>query len=145
MPVRLGSTVANWPVRQIPARTGALTILVDHDMSLVSGCCETTAVLDFGELIASGPTAQVLRDGTFAHDLILEATRRSVPVPIAQLLHRRIAANLLAHHALPDSIAPHWAGAAEWREAGVAYAAAARRARGERGGMRADGPAEGVR
>jgi ABC-type branched-subunit amino acid transport system ATPase component len=49
-------------IRQIPARTGALTILVDHDMSLVSACCETTAVLDFGELIASGPTAKVLRD-----------------------------------------------------------------------------------
>jgi branched-chain amino acid transport system ATP-binding protein len=49
-------------IRQIPARTGALTILVDHDMSLVSACCETTAVLDFGVLIASGPTAKVLRD-----------------------------------------------------------------------------------
>jgi branched-chain amino acid transport system ATP-binding protein len=49
-------------IRQIPARTGALTILVDHDMSLVSACCDTTAVLDFGKLIASGPTAQVLRD-----------------------------------------------------------------------------------
>ena len=49
-------------IRRIPARTGALTILVDHDMSLVSACCETTAVLDFGELIASGPTAEVLRD-----------------------------------------------------------------------------------
>lgn len=49
-------------IRQIPARSGALTILVDHDMSLVSACCETTAVLDFGVLIASGPTAQVLRD-----------------------------------------------------------------------------------
>jgi branched-chain amino acid transport system ATP-binding protein len=49
-------------IRQIPARTGALTILVDHDMSLVSGCCETPAVLEFGSLIASGPTAQVLRD-----------------------------------------------------------------------------------
>jgi branched-chain amino acid transport system ATP-binding protein len=49
-------------IRQIPARTGALTILVDHDMSLVSACCDTTAVLDFGELIASGPTADVLRD-----------------------------------------------------------------------------------
>ena len=36
-------------------------ILVDHDMSLVSACCETTAVLDFGRLIASGPTAEVLR------------------------------------------------------------------------------------
>ena len=39
-----------------------MTILVDHDMSLVSACCEVTAVLDFGKLIASGPTAEVLRD-----------------------------------------------------------------------------------
>ena len=49
-------------IRGIPEQTGALTILVDHDMSLVSACCETTAVLDFGKLIASGPTAEVLRD-----------------------------------------------------------------------------------
>ena len=49
-------------IRNIPEHTGALTILVDHDMSLVSAVCETTAVLDFGKLIASGPTAQVLRD-----------------------------------------------------------------------------------
>jgi len=49
-------------IRRIPERTGAMTILVDHDMSLVSGCCEDTAVLDFGRLIAAGPTADVLRD-----------------------------------------------------------------------------------
>lgn len=49
-------------IRRIPERTGALVILVDHDMSLVSACCATTAVLDFGRLIASGPTAAVLRD-----------------------------------------------------------------------------------
>ena len=49
-------------IRRIPDRFGALVILVDHDMSLVSACCETTAVLDFGKLIASGPTADVLRD-----------------------------------------------------------------------------------
>jgi branched-chain amino acid transport system ATP-binding protein len=49
-------------IRRIPEQTGALTILVDHDMSLVSACCDTTAVLDFGKLIASGPTAEVLRD-----------------------------------------------------------------------------------
>jgi branched-chain amino acid transport system ATP-binding protein len=49
-------------IRRIPEHTGALAILVDHDMSLVSACCETTAVLDFGKLIASGPTAAVLRD-----------------------------------------------------------------------------------
>ena len=49
-------------IRGIPEQTGALTVLVDHDMSLVSAVCETTAVLDFGKLIASGPTAAVLRD-----------------------------------------------------------------------------------
>jgi branched-chain amino acid transport system ATP-binding protein len=49
-------------IRRIPDEIGALVILVDHDMSLVSACCATTAVLDFGRLIASGETAQVLRD-----------------------------------------------------------------------------------
>jgi branched-chain amino acid transport system ATP-binding protein len=49
-------------IRAIPERLGALVVLVDHDMSLVSKCCETTAVLDFGKLIASGLTAEVLRN-----------------------------------------------------------------------------------
>jgi branched-chain amino acid transport system ATP-binding protein len=49
-------------IRKIPEQTGALVILVDHDMSLVSACCGVTSVLDFGRLIASGPTAQVLRE-----------------------------------------------------------------------------------
>jgi branched-chain amino acid transport system ATP-binding protein len=49
-------------IRAIPEHMGALVILVDHDMSLVSSCCEKTAVLDFGKMIASGPTTEVLRD-----------------------------------------------------------------------------------
>jgi branched-chain amino acid transport system ATP-binding protein len=49
-------------IKAIPGRFGALVVLVDHDMTLVQACCETTAVLDFGKLIASGPTAEVLRD-----------------------------------------------------------------------------------
>jgi ABC-type branched-subunit amino acid transport system ATPase component len=49
-------------IRRIPDEIGAQVILVDHDMSLVSACCDTTAVLDFGRLIASGATAEVLRD-----------------------------------------------------------------------------------
>jgi branched-chain amino acid transport system ATP-binding protein len=49
-------------IRRIPEQFGALVILVDHDMSLVSACCETTAVLDFGKLIAAGPTRDVMRD-----------------------------------------------------------------------------------
>ncbi|HKP18614.1 MAG TPA: ATP-binding cassette domain-containing protein [Gaiellaceae bacterium] len=49
-------------IRKIPTEVGALVILVDHDMSLVSACCRTTAVVDFGKLIASGPTPEVLRN-----------------------------------------------------------------------------------
>jgi branched-chain amino acid transport system ATP-binding protein len=49
-------------ISSIPGHFGSLVILVDHDMSLVSACCTTTAVLDFGKLIASGPTAEVLRN-----------------------------------------------------------------------------------
>ena len=47
-------------ISRIPADFGALVILVDHDMDLVSTVCGTTAVLDFGQLIAHGPTAEVL-------------------------------------------------------------------------------------
>jgi ABC-type branched-subunit amino acid transport system ATPase component len=49
-------------IQRIPEEIGAVVILVDHDMSLVSACCETTAVLDFGRLIASGRTPEVLRN-----------------------------------------------------------------------------------
>ena len=49
-------------IKRIPEATGALVVLVDHDMSLVSACCATTAVLDFGRLIASGNTSEVLRN-----------------------------------------------------------------------------------
>ncbi len=49
-------------IKRIPEHRDALVILVDHDMSLVSSCCSVTAVLDFGRLIASGKTAEVLRD-----------------------------------------------------------------------------------
>jgi len=55
--IHMGQVIA-----KIPSQFGALTILVDHDMSLVSACCETTAVLDFGKLIAAGPTAEVLHN-----------------------------------------------------------------------------------
>ena len=49
-------------IRQIPERCGAQVILVDHDMELVSAVCPALAVLDFGRLIAVGPTSEVLAD-----------------------------------------------------------------------------------
>jgi branched-chain amino acid transport system ATP-binding protein len=49
-------------IKQIPERTGALTILVDHDMELVGATCSHAAVLDFGHVIANGTTTEVLND-----------------------------------------------------------------------------------
>ena len=49
-------------IKQIPERTGALTILVDHDMSLVGATCSHVTVLDFGQVLADGPTGDVLSD-----------------------------------------------------------------------------------
>ena len=46
-----------------PNAPGRSSILVDHDMEPgVGDCCATAAVLDFGRVIATGPTAEVLRD-----------------------------------------------------------------------------------
>ncbi len=49
-------------IRTIPERSDATVILVDHDMALVQACCAWSAVLDFGRLLAAGPTGEVLRD-----------------------------------------------------------------------------------
>ena len=37
-------------------------LLIEHDMKLVSGICEKLTVLNFGEVLAQGETAEVLND-----------------------------------------------------------------------------------
>ncbi|MFI7689355.1 ABC transporter ATP-binding protein [Nonomuraea sp. NPDC049655] len=49
-------------VTAVPDRFGALVVLIEHDVALVGEVCATTAVLDFGRLVAAGPTAAVLAD-----------------------------------------------------------------------------------
>lgn len=49
-------------IKQIPDRTGASVVLVDHDMGLVGVTCGHVTVLDFGIVIADGPTRDVLND-----------------------------------------------------------------------------------
>jgi branched-chain amino acid transport system ATP-binding protein len=41
---------------------GAQVLLIDHDVELIKSVCSKTMVLDFGELIAFGPTETVLQD-----------------------------------------------------------------------------------
>jgi branched-chain amino acid transport system ATP-binding protein len=49
-------------VAALPAEIGAKVIIIDHDTKLISDLCFETMVLDFGKLIALGPTRQVLDD-----------------------------------------------------------------------------------
>ncbi len=49
-------------IRDIPAYAKAQVFLIDHDVSLISACCVETMVLDFGKLLALGPTLDVLKD-----------------------------------------------------------------------------------
>lgn len=73
--------------------------------------------------------AQVIRDRGFAHDLIHEATLRSVPQAIARVLHKDIADYLEAHESQPARTASHYFKAGEWSKAGAHYRVAADRAR----------------
>ena len=100
----------------------------DFHAELAAAVLETHP-LDIAEPWRELEAAQVIREQGFAHDLIFEATLASVPQPIAQLLHRRIATYLEDHQAPPEQTAPHWAGAGEWQRAGECYAASAKRAR----------------
>ncbi len=47
-------------IKDIPSYCGAQVFLVDHDVALIAACCHETMVLDFGKLLALGPTAKVL-------------------------------------------------------------------------------------
>ena len=49
-------------IAQIPTRFGAAVLLVEHDMDLVRMVCNAIVVLDFGKVIAAGPTPAVLSD-----------------------------------------------------------------------------------
>lgn len=83
--------------------------------------------LDLTEAWHELETAQVFRDGAFAHDLIFEAARAQVPRTIAGELHREIA-GLIAATAAPATVAEHWRQAGEWARAGVSLMQAAQAA-----------------
>jgi len=51
-------------LRKLVDERGLAICLVEHDVNLVMGSCELIYVLDYGEIIASGPPEQVRRDPT---------------------------------------------------------------------------------
>ncbi|HEY2797383.1 MAG TPA: ABC transporter ATP-binding protein [Thermoanaerobaculia bacterium] len=49
-------------IRWIRDKFGMSVLLVEHNMKVVMGICETVHVLDYGSTIAVGPPAQIQRD-----------------------------------------------------------------------------------
>ena len=84
--------------------------------------------LDLADAWTELESAQVLSGGAFAHDLIFEAARASVPGPIARALHRRIAERMEADRSAPARLAAHWLGAGEDLRAAPHLAEAGRQA-----------------
>jgi DNA-binding SARP family transcriptional activator len=83
-------------------------------------------VLDIADAWRELEAAQVLREGAFAHDLILEAALRAVPGDAAPGLHRSIGTYLEAQRAPAARVAEHWYHAGEWGKAARQFDAAAR-------------------
>ncbi|RIH88521.1 putative PEP-CTERM system TPR-repeat lipoprotein [Calidithermus terrae] len=88
--------------------------------------------LDLAGPWAELEAAQILRQGRFAHDLLLETVREGIPAPIQAHLHRQIALSLEQTGAHPARIAQHWllagreeAAARCWLVAGRDYQARA--------------------
>lgn len=73
-------------------------------------------------------SALVIRDNAFAHDLIFEATLRSVPAAIARDLHARIAERLERRGVEARRVAAHWQAAGHSLDAGRQFRAAAKAA-----------------
>ena len=48
-------------LREVQAEQGFAILLVEHDVEFVAGFTERPYVLDFGSMIAEGPTAEVLQ------------------------------------------------------------------------------------
>jgi branched-chain amino acid transport system ATP-binding protein len=52
-------------IRRLRSEVEAM-LVVEHNMDVIAAVCDQTAVLDFGRLVASGPTATVLADAEVA-------------------------------------------------------------------------------
>jgi DNA-binding SARP family transcriptional activator len=96
----------------------------DFDLALAAAVL-CVHPLDLADPWSELEAAQIVAREGFVHDLIFEATRRSVPAALVPLLHRDIAAVLQARGAAPERIARHWRAARAWALAARAYANAA--------------------
>ncbi|MGH6608774.1 MAG: ATP-binding protein, partial [Burkholderiaceae bacterium] len=108
--------------------------LAGQDFSVALAACVLSAhPLDLAESWRELEAAQIIRadreGSAFAHDLILETTLRSVPEPIAVVMHRGIAVELQSRGAPAARVAQHCYEAKDWIGAGNAFVQAAMDAR----------------
>jgi ABC-type branched-subunit amino acid transport system ATPase component/branched-subunit amino acid ABC-type transport system permease component len=80
----LDSTESLWLGDRLRAvrERGVTILLVDHDMGLVLGLCDDIKVLNFGELIASGPPEEI-RANAVVSKAYLGSTHSHQAVPVA--------------------------------------------------------------
>lgn len=131
-------------------RAGSVTRLIEQRMSRLSNDavrlvrCAAIAGGDFSAELAAHvlgvraidlanpwaelDAAHILQGGAFAHDLIDEAARQSVPAPVASQLHAEIAGFLEQRSSEPVRIAQHWLDAGDEVRALPSLLAAAQRA-----------------
>lgn len=141
----LAAEASSWPA---PSNIGTLITRRISQLSPAAvklARCAAIAGQDFSAALASDvlgvrtldltdawvelEAAQVLCGGAFAHDLIYEAARASVPEPIALQLHGEVARWLRDHNGEPGRIASHFIAAGERQHAAPALHAAALGAR----------------
>jgi DNA-binding SARP family transcriptional activator len=96
----------------------------DFDAALAGHVLQRDA-LDLADPWRELEAAQILGGIAFAHDLIQEATTRSVSVASGPAWHARIAEYLESHSGEPARIGEHWRAAQRWAAAGRAFSAAA--------------------
>ncbi len=78
-------------------------LIVEHVMDVITECCDRTVVLDFGKLIAAGPTCEVLSDPEVtAVYLGTSSAHRRPTSPTTEPAETRTPPPLPAAHAPPD-------------------------------------------
>ena len=88
----------------------------DFSIAMAEHVLQATA-MQFADALNELESAQVMRGSAFAHDLVFDAVRASVPAAIAAHTHERIAAWLEPRAAEPARIAQHWIDAGQAKPA----------------------------
>lgn len=127
-PANVGHAIDQRLARLSPAalRVARVAALAGADcgpavIAAIIGC----PVVDLADPWRELEAREVVRDGAFAHDLVLEAVTRSVPAEIARAVHADVARELEARDYPAARIAPHWRAARAWPQAARQYLRAA--------------------